>query len=122
MTKATQGKIVKGAAVALDVGAPLIATISQFPAWVDESPEATVSGLFLMLAFLSVIPFFKQIKSYFKSPAIWVVWSLIFVVLLVLRNILDGMIIVCFVGMIANILGAGIYNLGKYIGGEVDNK
>lgn len=122
MTKATRGKIVKGAAVALDVGAPLIATISQFPAWVDESPEATVSGLFLMLAFLSVIPFFNQIKTYFKSPAIWVVWSIIFVVLLVLRNIIDGMIIVCFIGAIANVLGAGLYNLGKHIGGEENNK
>lgn len=118
MTRATQGKIVKGAAIALDVGAPLIATLTQFPVWVNKSSEATVSGLFLLLALVSVIPFFKQIKEYIKSPSVWVLWTVIFGMLIVLRSILDEMIIVCFVGMVANILGAGIYNVGKIIGGE----
>ena len=118
MTRATQGKIVKGAAIALDVGAPLIATLTQFPVWVNKSSEATVSGLFLLLALVSVIPFFKQIKEYIKSPSVWVPWTVIFGMMIVLRSILDEMIIVCFVGMVANILGAGIYNVGKIIGGE----
>lgn len=118
MTRATQGKIVKGAAIALDVGAPLIATLTQFPVWVNKSSEATVSGLFLMLALVSVIPFFRQIKEYIKSPAVWVLWTVVFGMMIVLRSILDEIIIVCFVGMVANILGAGIYNVGKIIGGE----
>ena len=112
------GKIVKGAAIALDVGAPLIATLTQFPVWVNKSSEATVSGLFLMLALVSVIPFFRQIKEYIKSPAVWVLWTVVFGMMIVLRSILDEIIIVCFVGMVANILGAGIYNVGKIIGGE----
>lgn len=118
MTRATRGKIVKGAAIALDVGAPLIATLTQFPVWVNKSSEATVSGLFLMLALVSVIPFFRQIKEYIKSPAVWVLWTVVFGMMIVLRSILDEIIIVCFVGMVANILGAGIYNVGKIIGGE----
>ena len=118
MTRATQGKIVKGAAIALDVGAPLIATLTQFPVWINKSSEATVSGLFLMLAIVSVIPFFRQIKEYIKSPAVWVLWTVVFGMMIVLRSILDEIIIVCFVGMVANILGAGIYNVGKIIGGE----
>lgn len=118
MTRSTQGKIVKGAAIALDVGAPLIATLTQFPVWVNKSSEATVSGLFLMLALVSVIPFFRQIKEYIKSPAVWVLWTVVFGMMIVLRSILDEIIIVCFVGMVANILGAVIYNVGKIIGGE----
>ena len=69
MTNATKGKVIKGAAVTLDVAAPLIATLSQFPVWVERSSEATVSGLFLIFALLSILPFLKVIKEYFKSPS-----------------------------------------------------
>lgn len=118
MTKKTQGKVIKGAAIALDVVAPLVATLTQFPVWIERSSESTVSGIFLLLALISVLPFLKQLKAYFKSPSVWVVWIIVFVFLSVLRSILDEMIIVCFVGMISNVIGAGIYNLGKIIGGE----
>lgn len=118
MTRSTQGKIVKGAAFGIDVLAPLAATITQFPIWVERSSGATVSGLFLLFAMLSAIPFYKQIKEYMKSPSAPIVWTVIFTFLILLRNIIDEMVIVCFVGMLANILGAGLYNLGKIIGGE----
>lgn len=118
MTRSTQGKIVKGAAIGIDVLAPLAATITQFPIWVERSSGATVSGLFLLFAMLSAIPFYKQIKEYMKSPSAPIVWTVIFTFLILLRNIIDEMVIVCFVGMLANILGAGLYNLGKIIGGE----
>ena len=118
MTRSTQGKIVKGAAIGIDVLAPLAATFTQFPVWVERSSGATVSGLFLLFAMLSAIPFYKQIKEYMKSPSAPIVWTVIFTFLILLRNIIDEMVIVCFVGMLANILGAGLYNLGKIIGGE----
>lgn len=118
MTNATKGKVIKGAAVTLDVAAPLIATMSQFPIWVERSSEATVSGLFLMFAILSVLPFLKVIKEYFKSPSVWMVWIIVFSIFIVLRNIIDEMILVSFVGMLANILGAGIYKIGKKVSGE----
>lgn len=112
MQRTTKGKILKISALVLDVGAPLAATISQFPMWVDRSAGATVSGLFVLFAFLSAIPFFKQIKTYFKSPSAWAMWCVIFVMLVGLRAIIDEMIVICAIGALANVIGAGLYKLG----------
>lgn len=129
MQRTTKGKILKISAIVLDVGAPLAATISQFPVWVDRSAGATISGLFVLFAFLSAIPFFKQIKTYFKSPSAWVMWCVIFVMLVGLRAIIDEMIVICTIGVLSNIVGAGLYKVGnKYsesknsINGSGDNK
>lgn len=122
MTKSALGKIVKGSAIGLDVCGPFVATITQFPIWVEKSSEATVSGLFLMFAILSAIPLAKQIKEFIKSPSVWVLWIVLFAFFVVLRNIIDEMVIVCFVGMLSNIVGAGIYKVGNIIESGGDNK
>lgn len=122
MRKATIGRIVKGEAVTLDVAAPLTATLTQFPVWVERSADATVSGMFVFLALLSVIPFLKQIREYFKSPDAWVVWCVIFVFFVVIQNIVQEMLIVSFVGLVANIVGKGVYKLGEFIGSRPDEE
>jgi hypothetical protein len=114
MKRTTKGKIFKISALVLDVGAPLAATVSQFPVWVDRSAGATVSGLFVLFALLSAIPFFKQIKAYFKSPSVWVMWCIILVALVALRAIIDEMIVICLIGAAANDIGAGLYKLGDH--------
>ena len=120
MRKATVGNIIKGGAVVLDVAAPLTATLTQFPAWIERSADATVSGLFLILAFLSAVPFLKQIREYFKSPDAWVIWCVIFSIFVVLQNIVEEMLIVSFVGLIANLIGKGTYKLGDFIASRPD--
>lgn len=120
MKNAVKGNIIKGVAVCVDVAVPLAATLTQFPIWVNRSSEATMSGLFLLFAMLSCLPFMKQIKAYMKSPAVWSVWCILFVLFVLLRNIIDEMLIVCFFGMIANLAGAGIYKIGAIVGGKPD--
>lgn len=115
MTNATKGKLIRYAATALCVGVPLAATLTQFPIWVYKSAEATVSGMFLLMSFFSALPFIKQIKEYFKSPASWVLWSVLLVTLVLLRNIIDEVIIVCMAGAPANIVGMFIYKIGRHI-------
>lgn len=122
MTKSALGKIVKGSAIGLDVCGPLVATLTQFPIWIEKSGEATVSGLFLLFAILSAIPLAKQIKEFIKSPSVWVLWIVLFAFFVVLRNIIDEMVIVSFVGMLSNIVGAGIYKVGNIIESGGDNK
>ena len=46
----------KALALAIDVGGPLVATMTQFPLWIERSAEATVSGLFVVFAILSAVP------------------------------------------------------------------
>lgn len=115
MKNTTKGNILKAIAIVIDVGAPLLATLTQFPVWVDRSSEATFSGVFLLFAFLSCLPFLKSIKTYFRSPAVWMIWLILFVLLFALSNIIEEMLVVCFVGLISNCIGALIYKLGKNI-------
>lgn len=120
MRNATKGRIIKGGALMIDVGVPLAATLSQFPVWVEESAEASVSGLFIVFAFISCLPFLKQIRAYLKSPSAWVVWVVLFVAMIALRSIIDQMIVVCFAGAVANVAGAGIYHIGTLVGNKPD--
>ena len=120
MKNITKGKVIKGVAVVIDVLGPFIATLTQFPVWVDKSAEATMSGLFLVFAALSVIPFFKQIKAFIKSPSVWVLWCVLFVFFVALQSIISEMLVVCFWGMVANIIGTVIYKIGDHVQGKSD--
>ena len=120
MKNATKGKVIKAVAVIIDVLGPFIATLTQFPVWIDKSAEATMSGLFVVFAALSVIPLLRQIKAFIKSPSVWVIWVVLFVFFIALQSIISEMLVVCFWGMVANIVGAGVYKLGEYIGSHPD--
>ena len=122
MKNATRGKIIKGCAVGLDVAVPAITAMTQFPVWVEKSSEATVSGLFLFFAVLSCIPFINQIKQFMKSPSVPVLWIVLLVAFVAIRNIIDEAIVICFFGAIANIIGAGIYKIGDVVGKREDVK
>ena len=113
MSNTLKGRLIIALALIFDILPPFIATIAQFPVWVETSAEATVSGLFIVLAFLSCIPLLKHIKAFIKSPSIPIVWLIIFIVLSALNNIIDQMIVVCFVGLISNTIGAVIYKIGS---------
>lgn len=116
MTRKTTGKIIRYSAVGIDVLVPLGATVSQFPIWIERSAEATVSGLFVVFAFLSCLPFLRQIKEYLKSPSVAVLWAVAFFLFLSLQSIINEMVFVCFFGMISNTMGAGIYKIGEIVG------
>ena len=115
MKNSAKGRLLKGIGLTVDVAAPLAATVSQFPLWIERSSSATVSGLFLLFAFLSCIPFWRQIKAFMKSPSAPLLWSVLFVLFLALRNIVDEMLIVCLVGALSNLIGTGLYKLGAIL-------
>lgn len=118
MTNKTKGRVLKASAVGIDVVAPLGATIAQFPIWVEQSAGATVSGLFIVMAFLCCIPFYKVIFKWLKSPSMPLLWTVIFVLLYALSRIIDQMLVVCVVGIISNLTGAVLYKAGVQIGDQ----
>ena len=115
MTNRIKGRLIRYGAVALDVGAPLIATMTQFPVWVDKSADATVSGMFLFLAALCCIPFFRQLREVMKNPANPFFWIIVVGILVALRKIIDEMILVGVVAAIANITGSFLYKWGQAV-------
>ena len=121
MKNAIKGKIVKGIALTVDVAAPLAATLSQFPVWVEKSSSATIAGLFLLFAFISCIPFLNQIKEWLKSPSGPVLWCVFLVIFTLLKGIIDQMWVICLIGAIANTVGSVLYKTGSIIESKTDN-
>jgi hypothetical protein len=108
-----KGRVLKISALTIDILAPLVATLTQFPIWIDKSAEATVSGVAMLLVFFSCIPALKYIKAFIKSPSVPIVWLVVFVMLTMLNNIIDQMIVVAFIGVISNTLGTMLYKIGE---------
>ncbi len=121
MKKRTKGNILKGAAVCLDVGAPLIATFTQFPAWIERSSGSTMSGIFVVFALLSAVPAFKMVGSMLKSPSSVLLWGIGLGLLMCLRTIVDEMVLICFVGLISNVIGTAIYKIGDGLAKEEES-
>lgn len=113
MSKLTKGRLICLAAILLDVGAPLAATVTFFPAWVEQSATATVSGMFVILALISAVPLFRIVKEKLKSPSVWMIWLLLFIAFFALESIVSEVKIIALVGFIANLVGAVIYKRGK---------
>lgn len=104
-------KLLKATAIGIDVGAPFIATLTQFPLWVERSAGATVSGLALLFVILSIIPLFKYFKRFLQSPSAPIMWGIVLMVLLSLQSILSEMIVISFVGVVSNCIGWGLFKI-----------
>ena len=117
MTNATKGKCIKATAIGIDVLVPLMATLSQFPIWVDRSAGATMSGITVLLAILSAVPLFKWVKKHIETPSAWMMWLVLFGVLLAVSAIIDEMVVVAGWGALANAVGAGIFKWGEKVEG-----
>ncbi len=96
-------------ALAMCVAPPAIATLYQFPLWVEKGTDATVSGLAVFLLMLCALPFIRSIKEAFKSPSVKMVWLIVLIVLWLLRTIIDEMIVVCAIGFLSNCLGSLLF-------------
>ena len=120
MSNKAKGRLLCWTALILDVGAPLIATATYFPVWIERSAESTVSGMFVFLGLLSGIPLFRIIKERLKSPSAWLVWLLVFVLFAALEAIVYEIKIIALVGFIANLTGAMVYKLGVKISKKED--
>ncbi|MCQ2436013.1 MAG: hypothetical protein MJ101_03810 [Clostridia bacterium] len=93
---------------------PLVATLCQFPVWVN-STAATVSGVALLCIFFSCLPFLKQLREYFKSPSAIVVWIVVFVLIMVMRSRIDHGLIVSAAGLIGDCLGGILFAAARAV-------
>lgn len=117
MTDVTRGRLLKAIALCIDVGVPIAAILSQFPVWINRDTASTMSGLTLVLVAIACIPFYRQIREYFKSPSAPVLWFVLFIAFTILENIATEIKIVCFWGTAANLIGAAIYKFGSRLSG-----
>ena len=97
------------------VAPPVIATLEYFPLWFSQTDTA-VSVLSAMMIALCCIPFFKQIRAYFKgTPAAWAFFLALWVASMSLNKLMDGIETIAFYGMISNLAGGAIFKIKKHI-------
>lgn len=125
MSNQVKGYLLHIASLVLSIGVPFIATIIQFPLFVQRSSTATVSGLSVLILLICIVPLIKHTNMMIKSASIPFVWTIVAVGLIALHSIVDEMIIVAVLGAISNWIGAFLYKVGtKYIHldmlGEID--
>ena len=88
---------------------PFVTTLCQFPQWVATSSKCTVSGLFLVLVFICIVPIFKAIKKHFDSPAIPVVWFVVALFAYALKAIIDQVFLISVIGTLSSCIGVIVF-------------
>ena len=92
-------------AYGVSVVPPLIATLSQFPIWINTSAHCTLSGLTILLLFLCIVPLIKAAKLYLKSPSIPLAWGIVAVIAFVARSIIEQVCFISVIGVVSSVIG-----------------
>jgi energy-converting hydrogenase Eha subunit A len=88
---------------------PAVCTLQYFPIWAAQGGEVIVSGISVVMLLLCCVPFHKQIRAYFKSPAAWTMWLAVFVICALFENIIHSVVTIAFVGFVGNAIGALLF-------------
>lgn len=99
------------------VALPLAATLSFFPLWREKGGAAVLAGGTLLLIALCALPLWRGLKALLRSPSVWGLWLLAFLAFFLLESIAGEMCVICFFGLIGNLIGSLCFRLGRKWGG-----
>lgn len=92
---------------------PALATLFYFPVWIARGGEFILSGLALILLILACLPLWRSLSEKLRSPALYTLWLIAFIVFASLSKIADEVTVISFVGFIGNLIGALLFRLAK---------
>ena len=90
-----------------------VSIFSYFPLWIRRGDASILSGLSLLLIGFALIPLYRHIKGFMRSPSAPTVWLISFVIFLLLSRIADEMTVISFVGFTSNLIGSVFFRLSK---------
>lgn len=109
--KPVRAVVLRVIGLALCVIPVTVSIFSYFPVWRAEGGEVLLSGVALLLLLLAAIPLYKLLSHHLRSPAAYTVWLIAFILFSLLSSIADEMVVISFVGLIGNLLGAVLFRL-----------
>ena len=92
---------------------PVLATLEHFPIWVARGGEAIVSGLTVILLFISILPLKRYIFAYLKSPSAWVLWLCVYLASSLLSSIIDDVASIALIAFPSNLIGYFFFRISK---------
>ena len=102
------------------VSLPLLATLSCFPLWRARGAGAVLAGGTLLLIVLCALPLWRALKSYLKSPSVWMLWLFGLILFSLISRIVFEMRAICLFGLIGNLIGALCFRLARRRGNTRD--
>ena len=110
----TRARLLRLAGFLFSVLPPLLATVEYFPIWVQGGGKTALSGAVFFCLLLSAAPLLKALHHRLHSPSIPLLFGFIWGFLTLFRRIIDGVIAVCFFGMLGNLVGVLLFRLAAY--------
>ena len=92
---------------------PAVCTVLYFPMWQTAGGGRAFSGVCAFFVIISALPLYKALKALFRSPASYLVWTLIFLFCFLFSRIAEEATVRSFVGAVSNILGAVLFRIAK---------
>jgi hypothetical protein len=92
----------------------LVAVLECLPAWAKEG--GAVSGLFAVLLILAAAPLYRLFRRSMGRLSLWPSWLFAFLLLLAVRQVIDGLYLIALVSFPAGLAGDAVFRLGEYLG------
>ena len=110
----TRARLLRLVGFLFSVLPPLLTTVEYFPIWVREGGGAALSGSVFFCLLLSAVPLFRALRHRLRSPSAPLLFGFLWGFLTLFRRIIDGVIAVCFFGMLGNLIGLILFRLAAY--------
>lgn len=92
----------------------LVAVLECLPAWAKEG--GAVSGLFAVLLILAAAPLYRLFRRSMGRLSLWPFWLFTFLLLLAVRQVIDGLYLIALVSFPAGLAGDAVFRFGEYLG------
>lgn len=129
MKNATKGKVLTGVGYGVATVAPLVATASQFPVFVEKSADATLSGVFILVCCVVAVPLLLYVKrlrannsQIVKPPTALTFWILVLVGCLALEAIITQFKIIALAGIGGASVAEILFKSAKKVALKPDEK
>ena len=110
--------LIKSIGLALCIVPAAVAVLSYFPLWESDDPVKLLSGFTVLLLAMTSRPLFKLVTERFRSAASLGLWLICFVVFFALEQIAGEMVVISFVGLVSNLIGAVLMMIGDRLEAE----
>ena len=112
--KTWKRNLLKGFSLFLCTVPAFLATLHYFPIWYRVNAfDIVVPGVAVLCFCVCSIPLLRWIGRALKSPAVWMVWLALAVLLYLVESIISQLIIICSIGAVGNLLGAVLWNVAE---------
>ena len=108
-------------AIAICVLPPFFVTLKYTLTWMAQGEgvegifNIALPGVAVVVGIFCAIPIYKYISKIIKSPSMWFIWTVMWVLSELLSRVIDEMRVIAFVGAVCNVIGFILWH-AAYLG------